>query len=1172
MKMFVLSLLRLVPSTSPRALSWRGSMRRSLLGTTFAVLAFHATTPSHASVSAPAKASAHNNRPTALQADALAEPLGIDSAHPQLSWQLRDSRSGARQTAYQVMAFSRRPVSATTKPDVWDSGRVESTVSSGIPYMGPELQPSTRYFWRVTVWDKDGKPYPASDVSWFETGLLQQSAWHAEWIGHESDELHAIRTSGATWITNPASSATVPHTTHNDFRLTFAVAKTVRQATLYTTGADTADAWVNGQHVLNGDPLPAWQQMPWGTYKRVEVTGNMKEGPNLLAIGITHYQTARGQQVATRTPMSAVLYLRYADGTMELITSANPGWKAQLDASNGWQEPARSDAKWNAAEPYRPTSDPFGSTDAGQPWPTGPVAALRKTFSTKPKTVVSARLYATALGAYKFHLNGATVGDQILSPGWMDFRQHVPYQTYDVTAQIHAGQNAIAAYLAPGWYSTPLRWLGQGNNYGTTEPALKAQLRIAYADGSVEWVATDSSWKATSSQITFAEIYDGETEDARRNQPGWDTVAFQETSSEDNLWQPATVVPVQEPRIIAQYFPPIREERVMTALKVTEPKPGVYVLDFGQNMSAIPRLRVHGSAGDDIQLRFAEVLNPDGTLYVDNLRTAKATDHFILSGKGADEVFQPLFTFHGFRYAEITGLKSRPTLETLKAAVLHTDAPFTTHLATGDEMVNKLWQIVQWGQRSNFVGVPTDCPQRDERLGWTADAQVFWRTATFNMDLTTFSQKYAADIHGTQATTPMYGIYAPGLDTANPGYGAAWSDAGVIIPWTGWIQSGDPRIIDQNWDGMESYLAELLSKNPNHLWQKNFGAPFGDWLTPTITTPEDLLATAYWAYDVTLMRQMALATHRTEAAARYAELFETIKKAFQQAYTRQDGFVGTVDHFPSIPPPTIHPTADDQAGKVVETQTGYVLALYMHLMPEELRQAAADRLVNLIRANGMRLGTGFLGTPYLLQVLSDTNHADIAYKLLLNRDYPSWGYLIDHGATTTWERWNGDTMRSDPSMNSYNHYAYGAVAEWIYRFAAGIDTDSGDPGFHTVTLHPDFDPRLGHLDFTYDSRFGPIHSAWTIGTGKAHSSSRAAHAAEPITWTITLPPNTSAILQTSRINLEDLKLDGRPLSSSSLQHGTKDGEFLLPSGSYTFHATLRPTNTPNSTETADARP
>ena len=411
----------------------------------------------------------------------------------------------------------------------------------------------------------------------------------------------------------------------------------------------------------------------------------------------------------------------------------------------------------------------------------------------------------------------------------------------------------LSAYLAAGWYSTPLRWFRQGNNYGPTQPALKAQLRLEYADGSIDWIATDSTWKADISPILFAEIYDGETHDARREQAGWDMPAFN-----DKTWHAASVVPAKEPRIESQFFPPIRQEQVMTAKSITEPKPGIYIVDFGQNMSALPRLHVHGVAGQDVKLRFAEVLNPDGTLYVDNLRTAKATDHFILAGSkrngGGFEDFQPLFTFHGFRYAEITGIHTRPTLATLKAVVLHTDAPFTAKLSTGEPMVNQLWSNVLWGQRSNFVGVPTDCPQRDERLGWSADAQVFWRTATFNMDLSTFSRKYAADLHGTQVNTAMYGIFAPGIDTANPGYGAAWSDAGVIIPWTGWIQSGNPGIIDENWDGMQHYLAEIESKNPDHLWRNGFGAAFGDWLTPTITTPEDLLATAYWAYDVTLMR------------------------------------------------------------------------------------------------------------------------------------------------------------------------------------------------------------------------------------------------------------------------------------------------------------------------------
>ncbi len=1072
-----------------------------------------------------------------------------------LSWRIQDPRSDAHQTAYEIGVFSHRPTAPAAKPDIWDSRRVASDTSTGIAYAGPELHPEKRYFWRVTVWDANNKPYPLSDVSWFETGLLEQSNWHADWIGYEPAELHSIRESGAVWITNTASSTVPLRDTHHDFRYHFTADKPVQRAVLYTTGEDTATAWINGTPVLQSKPLAPWKQMPWGTYERVDVTPDLHQGDNFLAIGITRYKSPQVQQVSTQAPMSAVLFIAYTDGSTKLLTSAAEGWKAELDAPDGWWQPAHKDSNWKDAEPYKPASDSFGSRDGGLPWPTGPVAALRKIFSPQSKSLVSARLYATALGAYKFHLNGSPVGDQILSPGWMDFREHVPYQVYDVTRQIHRGPNALAAYLAPGWYSTPLRWFRQGNNYGATQPALKAQLRLEYADSSVDWIATDSTWKADTSSIVFAEIYDGETDDNRRLQPGWDTAAFV-----DSAWHPATIVNAKEPRIVAQFFPPIREERVMTAKSITEPRPGVYVLDFGQNMSALPRLHVHGRAGDSIQLRFAEVLNPDGTLYTDNLRTAKATDHFILAGGkgsvGGFEDFQPLFTFHGFRYAEITGVHTRPSPATLKAVVLHTDAPFTTRFSTGSTMVNQLWSNVLWGQRSNFVGVPTDCPQRDERLGWSADAQVFWRTATFNMDLTTFSQKYAADLHGTQVNTFMYGIFAPGIDTPNPGFGAAWSDAGVIIPWTGWIQSGNPRIIEENWDGMQHYLAEIESKNPDHLWRNGFGSAFGDWLTPTITTPEDLLATAYWAYDVTLMRQMALATHRTADADLYTQQFETIRSAFQKAFIRSDGFVGTVDRFPSIPPPTVNPVDAERSKTLpVETQTGYVLALYMHLMPEELRAAAADKLVAKIRANHWLLGTGFLGTPYLLAVLSDTGHSDVAYRILLNREYPSWGYLIDHGATTTWERWNGDKMRDDPSMNSYNHYAYGAVAEWLYRYAAGVDTDASDPGFHSIALHPNFDARLGHLAFDYDSAYGTVHSDWSV-------------VGQSVRWNVVVPPNATANLSTRSSNALNLMLNGASLADgkSTLKAGRSDGEFLLPSGSYAFSGTLQKP----ATEVADA--
>ncbi len=1087
-------------------------------------------------------ASGVDKRPSGLKCDSLVEPLGIDTANPLLSWRLQDKASGAKQTAYEIMVSSKHDASGA-KADIWDSGRVESEQSVGITYTGPRLEAEKRYYWRVKVWNKEGKPYPVSAASWWEMGLLTADAWKSKWISYELPELHSIRESGATWITNAAvPNFKSPGDTHHDFRLSFDLKQPLKRAVLYTTGQDTAAAWVNGSQVMEAQPLTPWKQMPWGTYFSKEVTSEMHEGKNQLAIGITHFDTQSGQgtQVETQTPMSMCLYLVMADNSVKVLTSASTGWKAALNAEDGWSSQQFDDSGWKSAEAFTPKPAMAGGGPLGDPWPTGPVTLLRHVFS-ESKPIASARLYATALGAYKFHLNGKAVGDEILAPGWMDFREHIPYQVYDVTSQMVRGKNAIAAYLAPGWYSTPLMWFRQGNNYGSTPPALKAQLRIQHTDGSVEWISTDETWKADLSAILSAEIYDGETYDARRVQAGWDTASFADTK-----WKPVSLVTPREPQIIAQYFQPIREEKVLTAKSISNPAPGVYIYDFGQNLSGVPRVRIKGHRGQDIKLRFAEVLNPDGTMYVENLRTAKATDHFILAGSGGaqGEFYQPQFTFHGFRYLEVTGLDAKPTLDAIKTVVFHTDAPFTSRFETGNKMLNQLWSNILWGQRSNFIGVPTDCPQRDERLGWTADAQVFWRTAAYNMDLDAFTQKFAGDMRGTQVGTAMYGIFAPGTISPNPGFGTGWSDAGVIIPWTGWIQSGDKRVVEQNWDAMEKYLAAIQKQNPNYLWRNGFGIPFGDWLTPTQTTPEDLIATAYWAYDVSLMKEMASATGRSDKAAEYGQLFEKIKAAFAKAYIRSDGFVGTVDHYPSIPPPTISPDAQsNQTKSPVETQTGYVLALYMNLVPTQLRAASAEKLVQKIQDNHGLLGTGFLGTPYLLEVLSDTGHSDVAYRLLLNTSYPSWGYLVEHGATTMWERWNGDQMRGDPSMNSYNHYAYGAVAEWMYRYAAGIDTVATDPGFHTIYLHPSFDKQIGSLNFSYDSPYGTIVSGWKVNGTDA-------------VWNVTIPPNSTAMLPLDLANTYSMSFDGKPLADSHKVHLT-DNAYRLPAGTYSFKISVK---------------
>jgi alpha-L-rhamnosidase len=1080
---------------------------------------------------------AQSSSPAALRIDELMTPLGIDDAQPRFSWQLQDNRQGARQTAYRLLVASKPELLTADKADVWDSGRIASGQSVAVRYAGPAIAPATRYFWKVLVWDRDDKPAPGSPVSWWESGLLKQP-WHAQWIGYETAEEHAVRHAGAQWITSPEAGTAQPQGTEQRiaYRAHLDLTKPVRRATLYVAAQDTASAWINGKQVMERAPLPPWKQLPWRKYASEDVTSALRAGRNALSVEATHYIVSpTGNPVNSNPPLQATVVVEFADGSIRSWVSG-PDWKASLRPAEDWMSASFDDSGWKSAIQWtEPEAAGMGDDPLGKPWPTESVKALRRGFESAGP-VRSARLYVTALGAYQVFLNGKRVGDEVLAPGWTDYRERVEYQTYDVTANVVPGANLLAALLAPGWYSTPLKWFQQPNSYGLTPPALLAQLRIEHADGSVEWIATDGQWKARQSAILKAEIYDGETEDARLAQPGWDSAGFNEAG-----WSQAIVIEPKPVAIEAQDFQPIRTETVLPAKSMTVSKPGVYLYDFGQNLAGVERIRVQGPAGTDVQVRVGEATNPDGTLYTENLRTAKATDHFILAGKGVEE-FQPRFTFHGFRYVEISGLSTPPGKDAVEAIVLHTDAPFTTQLKTGSAMLNQLWSNILWGQRSNFVGVPTDCPQRDERMGWTGDAEVFWRAASYNADLAAFSRKFAEDLRGTQAGTPYYGIIAPGAAVSSQSSGAGWSDAGVIVPWTSWLQSGDTRIIEQNWDAMEKYLGAIEKANPDGLWKHDAGIPFGDWLSPEGPTLYPLVATAYWAYDVTLMRQMAHALGKKDEEERLQKLFDHIRAAFAQQFVHSDGFVAGADDGPSPFGQINNPDAKAKGG---DTQTGYVLALNMRLVPDELRSAAAAKLVAKIEANHGLLGTGFLGTPYLLATLVETGHSDLAFKLMLNTAYPSWGYLVDHGATTMWERWNGDQMRGDPSMNSYNHYAYGAVADWIYRYAAGIDATPLDAGFHTVFLHPVFDRKLGSLDLRFQSPYGEIHSSWTVVGGKAH-------------WALTIPANATGWLRITDAESARYTLDGVPLNTSNLAKPTTQKGvpgYEIAAGAYSFEVT-----------------
>lgn len=492
--------------------------------------------------------------PVALQVDNLRTPLGIDDARPRFSWQLSDAGRGAKQTAYCVQVASRPELlsGATAKPDVWDSGKIESGESLNVGYGGPALKASTRYFWRVTVWGAEGKPYAASAASWWETGLLKQEGWRAGWIGYETAEEAAVRNAPAVWIANPDAKALAAEKAdeqHFAFRKTVTLSKPVRRAALYATGQETVSAWINGERVLSASELPPYKQLPWKKFMRAEATGKLKAGANTIAIEAVHYvANPNGMAIEAAPAVIATLYVEYTDGTSGVFVSGLD-WKSAIHAAAGWQAAGFADAEWKSAVEGTQAPGATMGQPLGHPWIPDSVKALRHEFKVT-SAVKSARLYATALGAYELFLNGRRVGDALLAPGWTDYRQHVKYQTYDVTAQVASGNNVVAALLAPGWYATPLEWYQQPNNYGDTPPALWAQLRIEHADGSVEWVQTDASWLAKTSYIEHAEIYDGESQDERLAHSGWAVAGISGAG-----WKPVLVIEPKPIAIEAQDYP-----------------------------------------------------------------------------------------------------------------------------------------------------------------------------------------------------------------------------------------------------------------------------------------------------------------------------------------------------------------------------------------------------------------------------------------------------------------------------------------------------------------------------------------------------------------------------------------------------------------------------------------
>lgn len=730
-----------------------------------------------------------------------------------------------------------------------------------------------------------------------------------------------------------------------------------------------------------------------------------------------------------------------------------------------------------------------------------PAPHLRKEFQVKGP-VNRAVVYVTAQGFAEMHLNGRRVGDEFFTPGWTDYNKRIYYRTYDVTDLLQPGGNAIAGILGDGWFRGNISNKGQ-NQYGD-KIRLRSQLHIDYADGRTEIVASDSSWKAAFGPILGSDMQAGETYDARLDMPGWSRPGF-----DDRRWAAVDTGSALTTQPLIQAYPgvPVRRTQELPVVKLTALKNGIHVFDLGQNFSGWVRLKISGQAGDKIVMKFGEMLNPDGSVHTENLRSARATDTYILKG-GGEEMWEPHFTFHGFRYVEVTGLRNDPPADTLTGIVVHSDAPMTSSFECSNPMLNQLHSNILWGQRSNYLEVPTDCPQRDERLGWTGDTQVFIRSGTYHQDVASFFTKWLVDLEDTLNERDLYGKQAPVFHgRGSPG----WSDAGIICPWTIYHVYGDTRVVETHYEGMTRYLKACGRRGLNGL-----GNGFGDWLSVGSKTPLDVISVAYYAYCSHLMAEMAEAIGKTEDAKKYQDLFERIRTHFQASFVDEDGKING------------------------HTQTGYCMALHYDLLTEKQRRQAADHLVERIEAKDYHLSVGFLGVPILLPTLTEIGRSDLAYRLLQNRTYPSWGYSVEQGATTIWERWNSYTHEggiSKSSMNSFNHYAYGACSEWMFYTMLGIDT--GNAGYKEIKMKPEVGHGITWAKGHYDSIRGRITSDWKIEE-------------KTFQWKVTVPPNTTAKLYFPAGSKGEITEGGRVLPRSKFKQ--EDGRMMLRvgSGSYVF--------------------
>jgi alpha-L-rhamnosidase len=1072
-----------------------------------------------------------------LRTESMETPIGIDDPRPYFSWQMRSDRIGAAQRAYRILV-------STTIGDfsennlVYDSGMTYSDASLNVPYDGSALYGSTRYYWKVQVMDDKGQILE-SQPSWFETGLANIGWSGAQWIG--SDEVGASKyrtffnidydvqvaqgSSCAVFVYSVKDKDNYISAEYNvkgspRFIISYAVEGDVRQLSTIdlsdiVPNANKYDAHkvhlkvtTPGYHLksnlivtFDGTMLRPTEGVPSGPARENVLSGNPYQ------MVITPYPD--GERVHDWARLHSIGFKQPAGekATFSNIVISEDNWSTVLYADPVPKHTVTGNGELLVWEPYGLVSAPM----------------LRKNVDLD-KPVKKARLYVTARGIYEFYINGERVSNDYFNPGWTDYRYRIMYNTYDITPMLKQGSNGLSAMLGSGWYSDlNIFTAAYVDPYGIKQ-SLLAKILVTFEDGTTQTIVTDGSWKKYDHGPVVRNGFQfGEDYDARKEVDGWKEGGF-----DDSKWENADIFAHPAPSVEIQAYVglPIQNNITLTAVKMTEPVKGTYVYDFGQNIVGVPRLEgMTGKSGRVVNLRYGEMTYPDiiptdpvepytqeiyekmkGQVYTENYRGAISIDNYIMRGKAEGETYQPIFTNHGFRYVSITGLDKPLPLSSVKGIVLESIGEATSLYECSNENINRLFQNILWGQRGNFQTVPTDCPQRDERQGWTGDGQVFARTATyFSPWVDKFFDRWFYSMRDNQSVSGNYFNYFP--VTGRPPYGyrndaegwMGWSDAGIIVPYQVYEQFGNIKALEKHYASMQRYM-DFLERRAVGGLQPNAG--IGDHLAIERTNI-GLTNTAYYAYDAHMMSKIAKALGKTSDERKYANLFLLIKKAFNDTYVNENGV--TVATY-SNPYRGLGPTRPNEPkeGEIVtvNTQTSYALPLCFDLFDASIKEKAVEHLVKDIRERGNTLTTGFIGTPYLNIALSENGRDDVAYTLFEQTDYPSWLYPVLQGATTMWERWNSYTIENGfgpVDMNSFNHYAYGAIGEWMFSHSLGIQRDEDHPAYKHIILQPKVGGDLQYADGYFESPYGVIRSGWK----KTPSGYQ---------YSVTIPANTTASL------------------------------------------------------------